>query len=100
MINPKCLDGMSCFASADGKLYPCCFMYTALGELEQWANINGHDINSIDMNTHGYLGVKQSQFYKDFYNSFDTPVCNKECGDNSYDTEFDMKPKWTKYERK
>ena len=27
VVNPKCLNGMSCFISADNKFYPCCFVY-------------------------------------------------------------------------
>tara|TARA_B100001057_G_C22748054_1_gene910588 strand:+ start:630 stop:932 length:303 start_codon:yes stop_codon:yes gene_type:complete len=97
MLNPKCLNGMSCFASVDGKFYPCCFLYTATGELEDWANRYGHKIDDIDMKKHGYISVKNSQFYHDFYNSFDTETCRKECGEDSYDTEYRGKPKWTKY---
>lgn len=98
-INPKCLNGMSSFVGADGKYYPCCFMYTS-EQLAGWAKKHQQNIEDIDIRKNGFTAVYNSEFYKKFYNSFDCEVCHRECGDTSYDTEQSGKPKWTKYERK
>ena len=88
---------MSAFLSADGKYYPCCFKYTAIGELAEWAEKHGHNIDDIDVKKHGYTKVLESKFYKDFYSSFDAPVCRKECGEKGYTTTYRGLPKWEEY---
>ena len=71
-INPKCLNGMSCFISAEGDYYPCCFVYTNKAELEEWAT-------------------------KRNYNSFEVNTCTRECGEKGYKATEVGKPKWEKW---
>ena len=96
-INPKCLNGMHCFISADHKYYPCCFVYTNKHQLQDWANRSGNDIDQIDIKKHGYEAVMNSKFLQEFYNSFDIETCNRECGDDGYIGDKRNHAKWVDY---
>ncbi len=96
-INPKCLNGMSCFISAEGDYYPCCFVYTNKAELEEWATKRNYNMSDISITKHGYENTVNSDFYKDFYNSFEVNTCTRECGEKGYKATEVGKPKWEKW---
>ena len=96
-VNPKCLNGMSCFISADNKYYPCCFVYTNKSELTGWAKRSNNDINDLDIKKHGYTKVLDSKFLRDFYKSFDVETCERECGEDGYVSDREMHAKWVRY---
>ncbi len=96
-VIPKCLNGMSCFVSADNKYYPCCFVYTNKAEIQEWAVRSGNDIDEIDIKKHGYTKVMDSKFLREFYNSFDIDTCNRECGDSGYEGDTRYHAKWVRY---
>jgi len=96
-ITPKCFIDMSPFLSADGTLYPCCFVYTRKEELEEWAKNNNADIQELNVTKYTSDQVHNSNFMKKFNQSFDIHTCHRECGKTSYNTSLQGQPKWETY---
>lgn len=84
---------MPCFISADGKYFPCCFMYTSR-EFQHWLTERGHSLEDVDISIHGYTKVYNSEIVNEFYKSFDTPTCRRECGDQGYTSNTKSHAKW------
>jgi len=84
---------MPCFISADGKYFPCCFMYTSR-EFQQWLETRGRSLDEVDIKQHGYVNVFNSDALTEFYESFDTPTCRRECGEEGYVSNTKSHAKW------
>lgn len=93
-LDPKCLRGMSSFIGSDARLYPCCFAYTSNYEFLNWIERHGYSVSDIDIGRNGMSAVWNHPLFEEFYQSFDMPVCQRECGSDSYQTDLAGQPKW------
>jgi len=84
-IIPKCLENNGkAFIGSDGTLWPCCWIYTLGHELKEWATKNDCDIDDINLNKYTIDEIKNSKLMTQFNQSFDTDVCRRECGEQSW----------------
>jgi|MDTC01.2.fsa_nt_gb hypothetical protein len=96
-LDPKCFKDMAHFLSADGNLYPCCFVYVQKDELKEWAIKNNADINDLNIEKNTPNQVETSNFMNKFNKSFAIKTCYRECGKKGYNTSLTGQPKWETY---
>ena len=83
-MTPKCLEATGkAFIGATGELWPCCWLYSQRKDLEIWAEQNNYSMDDIDLKKHTIQQVTDSIIWKEFFKSFDTPTCIRECSDSS-----------------
>lgn len=99
-ISAKCLKGMSRFLGANGKLYPCCFVYTNHADWNAWCEKYGVDTEQNNLNKYTHEQIMDSVMKTLVDSNFDMETCDRECGVDGYNSELSNQPKWNHYVNK
>lgn len=95
-ISAKCLKGMARFLGASGKLYPCCYVYTAHKDWKGWCEKYNVPEDANDLNIHTHEEVMENVFEVLVKSNFDMETCERECGIDGYNTEMSNQPTFSR----
>lgn len=104
---PKCKDNKMRFMGADGKIYPCCFIYTQKEEsFDPWIKKIKEDDSQLDYRNHTLDEILNSNIFKKLKETFDNfekclKPCKKNCGSiQGFKSTAKGNPKTEKFEKR